>query len=105
MKRKLQVILSDEAWTTLEQLTKEANEGFKAGCISMSDVVNEILPAAKLDIRALQAKHTNIRRSLRLLASQDDIDVDSAIRQLMELKSRSIKRGTKASTAPEESAT
>lgn len=95
MKKKLQVILSDESWSALEILTKEANDSFANGSISFSDVVNEIILTAKLDIRGLQAKHTNIRKSLRLMAAQKEIDIDSAIRALMDLKSKSAKKTTK----------
>lgn len=66
MARKLQVALSDESWTILESITKEANDGFQNGSITYSDVMNEIVSGAKLDVRTLQAKHTNIRKSLRL---------------------------------------
>lgn len=98
MKRKLQVILSEESWTMLETLSKEANEGFKNGSINMSDIINEVLQTAKLDIRLLQAKHTNIRRSLRQMASQKDIDIDLAIKNLMELKAIGQKRQAKPPT-------
>jgi hypothetical protein len=53
MKRKLQVVLNDETWTAIEGLTKEANDGFINGTITYSDIVNEILLTAKLDIRGL----------------------------------------------------
>jgi hypothetical protein len=92
VKRKLQVILSDDSWTTLENLTKESNEGFLNGNITFSDVVNEIILGAKIDVRSLQAKHTNIRKSLRLMAAQKEIDIDSAIRALMDLKTKGAKR-------------
>ncbi len=95
MKRKLQVILNDESWAALEGFTKEANEGFINGTITYSDIVNEIILTAKLDTRALQAKHTNIRKSLRLMAAQKEIDIDSAIRALMDLKTKGGKRATK----------
>lgn len=98
MKRKLQVILSEESWIMLETLSKEANEGFKSGSINMSDIINEVLQTAKLDIRLLQAKHTNIRRSLRQMASQKDIDIDLAIKNLMELKAIGQKRQAKQAT-------
>lgn len=96
MKKKLQVALCDEAWNTLENLTKEANEGFINGNINFSDIVNEIVLTAKLDIRSIQAKHTNIRKSLRLMAAQKEIDIDSAIRALMDLKSKGTKRNAKS---------
>jgi hypothetical protein len=101
VKRKLQVALTDESWVLLEGFTKEANEGFKSGCITYSDLVNEIIASAKVDIRSLQAKHTNIRKSLRLMASQSEIDVDSAIRALMELKAKGTKRSSKTQTSAE----
>ncbi len=28
MKKKIQIVLSDESWSALEELTKEANDGF-----------------------------------------------------------------------------
>ncbi len=92
MKRKLQVALSDESWAMLETMTKEANDGFRNGSITYSDVVNDILSTAKIDVRSLQAKHTNIRKSLRLMASQKEIDIDSAIKALMDLKTKGSKR-------------
>lgn len=95
MKKKLQVVLSDESWSTLEGFTNEANDGFVNGSITFSDVVNEIILNAKLDIRGLQAKHTNIRKSLRLMATQKEIDIDSAIRALMDLKSKGAKKSSK----------
>lgn len=101
MKRKLQVVLSDDTWTALEGLTKEANDGFINGTITYSDIVNEILLTAKLDIRGLQAKHTNIRKSLRLMASQKEIDIDSAIRALMDLKSKGAKKSMRNQTSME----
>lgn len=101
MKKKLQIVMNDESWTALEGLTKEANDGFVNGTITFSDVVNEILITAKLDIRALQGKHTNIRKSLRLMASQKEIDIDSAIRALMDLKSKGAKKSTRSQLSME----
>jgi hypothetical protein len=99
VKKKLQVALTDESWIMIENLSKEANDGFKNGCITFSDIVNEVLLSAKLDIRGLQAKHTNIRKSLRMLASQKEIDIDLAIRNLMELKAKGAKRTAKNQTS------
>lgn len=101
MKKKLQVILNDETWTALENLTKEANDSFVNGTITYSDVVNEILLTTKLDIRAIQSKHTNIRKSLRLMAAQKEIDIDSAIRALMDLKSKGAKKSTRSQLSME----
>lgn len=101
MKKKLQVILSDDSWAALESLTNEANDGFVNGSITYSDIVNEIVMNAKLDIRGLQAKHTNIRKSLRLMAAQKEIDIDSAIRALMDLKSKGAKKSNKGQIAME----
>lgn len=99
MKRKLQVILTEDSWGILEALSKEANDGFTSGSINMSDIVNDVLQTAKVDIRSLQAKHTNIRRSLRQMASQKDIDIDLAIKSLMELKTVGQKRAPKQQVA------
>jgi hypothetical protein len=95
MKKKLQIVLNDDSWSSLESMTKDANDGFVNGSITFSDVVNEVLIAAKLDIKGLQAKHTNIRKSLRLMASQKEIDIDSAIKALMDLKSKGVKKAAR----------
>ncbi|RYZ77075.1 MAG: hypothetical protein EOP05_03045 [Proteobacteria bacterium] len=98
MKRKIQIVLSEDAWELLESTTKESNTGFKNGSITYSDVVNEFLVGGKIDIRMLQAKHTNLRKSLRLMASQKEIDIDAAIRSLQELKAKTAKRPAKVAT-------
>lgn len=92
MKKKIQVNLTDETHGLLENMLTEANSDFENGSINISDVVNEIIRAAKLDIKTLQSRHTNIRKSLRLLASQKEMDIESAIKALMELKSKSGKK-------------
>ena len=102
MKKKLQVALNDDAWRMIETIAKEANDGFKNGHITCSDVVNEIMVNAKIDIRALQARHTNIRKSLRLMASQKEIDIDLAIKSLLEMKARTQKKPLKSPGASEE---
>lgn len=95
MSRKLQVVFDEEAWRTLERALKDANDNFKHGSINYSDVVNEAILVAKIDFRLLQAKHTNIRKSLRILASDKEIDLDSAIEALMDLKAKGAKRKVK----------
>lgn len=95
MKRKLQIILTEETWSLLENTSKEANQNFKSGFIALSDIVNEMILNAKIDIRGLQIKHTNIRKSLRQLSTLKDIDLDLAIKSLMELKSSQTKKTAK----------
>lgn len=104
MKRKLQVLLSEENWAIVESTIKEANTDFSNGSINYSDVINEMISNAKLDIKTLQAKHTNIRKSLRTLASQSEIDLDLAIKTLMELKAKGSKRQSKAASLIDEGA-
>ena len=87
-KKRLQVILTDEAWSSVEALMNEANANFEAGSVNYSDAINEMVLCSKVDIKVLQLKHTDLRRSLKLLASRDDLDLESAIRSLMELKAR-----------------
>jgi hypothetical protein len=88
-KKRIQVILNDEAWSAVEALTKEASENFETGSINYSDVINEMVLNSKVDVKALQLKHTDLRRSLKVLALKSDLDLDSAIKSLMELKARS----------------
>lgn len=95
--KRLQIVLTDETWTTVELFTQQANENFNVGSINYSDAINEMILAAKVDVKALQAKHTDVRRSLKVLAAQEDMDLDSVIKSLMELKAKTGKRGAKNS--------
>ena len=99
-KRRLQVILTEEAWVAVESATTEANSGFDAGSINYSDTINEMILTSKVDIKLLQSKHTNIRKSLRLMAAQESVDLDDVIKALQELKARTGKKG-KATTGRE----
>lgn len=96
MKKRLQIILSDDAWLAVENLTNEANENFDVGNINFSDVINEMILSSKVDVKALQMKHTDLRRSLRAMASKDSVDLDTVIKSLMDLKAKtSGRRSTK----------
>ena len=88
MKKRLQIILSDDAWNSVEILTNEANENFDVGNINFSDVINEMILSAKVDVKVLQLKHTDLRRSLRVMASKDNVDLDAVIKSLMDLKAK-----------------
>ncbi len=97
-KKRLQVILTDEAWAAVESLTQEAGDRFETGSINYSDAINEMILCARVDVKALQLKHTDLRRSLKVLASRDDLDLESAIKSLMELKARGASRKGKPNT-------
>lgn len=86
-KRRLQVILTEEAWAAVDAVTKEANQGL-VGSINYSDTINEMILTAKVDIKVFQSKHTNIRRSLRLMAANENLDIDDVIKSLMDLKAK-----------------
>lgn len=92
MKKRLQIILSDEAWVAVESVTNDANQGFDVGNINYSDAINEMILSSKVDIKTLQAKHTDPRRALRMMASKESIDIDSIIKSLMDLKSKTGRR-------------
>lgn len=96
MKKRLQVQLTDDAWEMVEHLAKEGNSGFDSGYISYSDAINEMILTSKVDIRTLQMKHADLRRSLRSLASRRDLDVETVLRLVAELKTKTQKRKSKA---------
>ena len=96
MPKRLTVVLTDEAWTAVENLTNDANENFKVGWINYSDSINELILSAKVDIKALQTKHTDVRRTLKVLVAQKEIDLDSLIKSLTELKAKTTKRPAKS---------
>lgn len=99
-KRRLQVILTEEAWAAVNAVTKEANQGL-VGTINYSDTINEMILLAKVDIRLFQSKHTNIRRSLRLMAANENMDIDDVIKSLMELKAKTGKKARATTSARE----
>lgn len=92
MRKRLQLILTDEAWAAVEALTSIANENFKNGKVTFSDAINEMIVSAKVDIPTLQSKHVNLRKSLRAMASQSEIDVDALIKTLNEFKGKALKK-------------
>ena len=87
MKKRIQVVLTEEAWAVVEAVTKEANENFDVGTVGYSDAINEMVLTSRVDIDKLRLKHTNFKRSLRSLASKE-VDLDSVIKHLHELKSK-----------------
>lgn len=97
--KKIQAIFSDEAWAMVEVTHNKVTSGFDLGSISYSDVLNEMVLTSNVDLKMLQSKHIDIRRSLRAYASQEEIDVDALIRSLNELKGKTAKR--KARSTPE----
>ena len=95
MKKRLQVVLNNEAWVAVEALSNEANSDFDGGHINYSDLINEMILCSKVDIKTLQLKHTDLRKSLRALANKGDLDIDSVLKTLTELKS-TVKKKNKA---------
>ncbi len=93
-KKRLQIYLSGDAWKAVEDLVSEANQGFESGSINCSDAINEMVLNSKVDIKTLQFKHTDFRRSLRVMASKDSLDLDSDIKTVLELKAKAPGRKT-----------
>ncbi len=92
MSKRLQIAITDDAWGLVEKTIEEASKDFCVGNITYSDVICEMILSSRIDIKALQIKHTDLRRSLKALASKPNLDVDAAIKSLMDLKSRSSKK-------------
>lgn len=101
-RRRMQVFFTQEAWSTVEHVVEDANKDFHDGNIGISDVINEMIMSSKIDVKALQAKRTDIKRSLKNLAVKENLDLDSAIKALMELKSRVSKRSARSANNSQE---
>lgn len=86
MARKTQLALSTEAWSKIEKIVLEANEGFENGSITNSDVANELILNGSADIKKLQKKHINVSKTLRSFASRKDLSLDEVIDHLVQLK-------------------
>ena len=92
MKRKIQINLTEEAWELVESVSKEASDNFELGSIGYSDVINEMILTSKVDIKTLQLKNTDLRRTLRVMATKDSVDLDGVIKSLTELKAKGLKK-------------
>ena len=92
MNKRLSLCISAEAWQAVEEVTNEATQNFDVGSISYSDVINEMILTSKVDIKTLQLKHTDLRRSLRSMAAKEDVDIDTIIKNLSELKQKIAKK-------------
>lgn len=101
-KKRLQLALSPDAWAAVDALVREANSNFETGSINFSDMVNEMILSAKVDVKILQLKHTDIRRSLRVMAALENIDLDTAIRTLTEIKQKLGKKPAKSLATQED---
>lgn len=101
MSKRIAMVLNDEATVQFERLLEEANKGFEGGRITASDLLSEMVICAKVDIKALQLKHTDLRRSLLALAKRQEVDLDSVMKMLAEMKARSGKK--RAGSSLEES--
>lgn len=91
-KKRIQIYLSDEAWQTVLEVTKESNCGFEVGKIAPADVMNEMILTSRIDVKVLQLKHTDLKKSLKHLANKSDLDIESAIKALLELKAKSNRK-------------
>lgn len=96
MTKRLQVLLSDETLTLLETIMSQANENNRLGHITYSDAINEMILTSKVDVKALQLKHADYRKTLRSMAAEEELDLDAIIKTLSELRNKSGKRQTKA---------
>ncbi len=101
MAKRIQIYLTDEAQTLVDKSLVEANENFETGTITISDLISEMVVTSKVDIKSLQLKRTNLRRSLQLLSKTRGIDLDSAIKTLIELRNKTNKKSHKTPTEPE----
>lgn len=90
--KRMQIIFTDESWAVVESTLAQATEHFDAGSISTSDVVNELVLHSRIDIKTLQMKHIDLRRSLKSFATQEDIDIDQVIKTLTELRGKNGKK-------------
>jgi hypothetical protein len=99
--KRLQVILTSEAWTEIERVYSDAINDFKTGSINYSDVINEMVLNSKVDLKELRLKHTDIKKSLLNLAKSENIDIELALKVLNEIRSKSVKK-SKATSQPEE---
>lgn len=100
--KRLQLKLGIEALAKLDALVTQVNEGFTVGSISQSDIVEELVLAGRIDTKAIQRKHVDIKRYLKHIASTDALDLDQAIKMLEEYRAHpQTKKQTQVKRAEE----
>lgn len=93
--KRIQLLLPQNAIDQLEKIRKEVNTGFDVGSIGLSDVATEIIMSAEIDVKEIRIKHINVKRYLKHLAKDDNIDIDTALKTLQELRSQLAKKTPK----------
>lgn len=89
--KRRRITLTDEAMAAVIALTTKANENFDVGKVTHSDAINEMIVCSRVDVKALQQKHTDLGRSLRAIAARTDLDLDSTIKLLKGMRARRAK--------------
>lgn len=97
MSKRIQVVLSQKALDELERVLTAASADFNIGTITLSDVVTEMVLTSNIDIKEFRIKHTNVRKYLKTLSQDENTDLDSALKTLLELKSQLSKKQLKLS--------
>lgn len=95
MSKRIQVVLTEKALDELERIYNQASADFNVGTITLSDVVTEMVLTSNIDIKELRLKHTNVSKYLKNLASDKNVDVEMAVKNLLELKKQLAKKTPK----------
>ena len=101
MNKRLQIILNKEAWDKVEKLCTDANADFANGKVSYADAINEMILCSKVDIETLRSKNINIKKSLRNMASMDNLDIEQVIERLVEIKKGAAQKTKKTAKKTE----
>lgn len=102
MNKRLQVVLTEEAWNAVETLTKEATLNFDRGSIGYSDTINEMILTSNVDVKNLQRKHAVLRRTMRVLASAKDLTPEMAFEALSPFIEKQSRKSQKSSPQTKE---
>ena len=92
MNKRTQVVLTLESWNMVEAITREVNENFDGGSVNFSDTINEMILNSKIDVKALQLKHTDLKKSLLALAKNPEVDVETVLKCISELKGKNLRK-------------
>ncbi len=95
MSKRLQIYISDSAYSLVQETLKEATNGHSNIKINLSDVIEAMIKCSKVNIQELRTKHTDVRKILKELVKRKNLTAEDILNNVSELINASQKKEIK----------